>query len=64
MGMRSDLVSGMISILRTVPPYSSADGSDGLAAQILVDVVQMVGERRARELIGVVAKAGAGKRFG
>lgn len=54
-----DLISAMVSIQRTAPGYGPAV-ADEVACQMMIEIVQIVGPRRARELIEVVSKAGAG----
>lgn len=49
-----DLVAGIVAIARTLP---------GFLADQMVDIVTIVGARRAHEIVDAVAKAGAGDSF-
>lgn len=57
-----DLISGMVSLVRTSRAVP-ASGIDHLAARVVIDLVNLVGVRRAHQLIDLVASAGAGADF-
>ncbi len=57
-----DLLGAMIAIAVTTEGRPR-EADDGLAYRLMIEVVMLVGARRAREMVDQAEKAGAGSKF-